>query len=288
MATGRTVAILSPGEMGTAFGRALQAGGHRVVTSLEGRSDVTRRRCEAAGFEVRASLDDIAREAELIVAIVPSLSALPLARRAGESIARSGSRPMYLDANSIGPHTARAIGAAIETAGGIFVDGSIIGAASELRERATVYLSGEHAADVAEILEPALETAVLGDEVGQASAFKVLYAGLTKGLSAIGIELLSGAAKLGLREPLLEKYRTSQPGIYRFFEHTLPGLPPRAARRSEEMVELSDTLEPLGLSANMAHGAEATLARLAERYRTRGGPEAETLEALVDWLAARD
>jgi len=147
-----------------------------------------------------------------------------------------------------------------------------------------VYLSGARADEVSGWLDPPLETSVLGTEPDQASGFKVLYAGMTKGLSALGIELLAGAERLGLRDILLEKYRTSQPGVYHFLEHTLPGLPPRAGRRSEEMTELAETLEQLGLSANMAHGAEATLAALAERNRAAEYPEGEPLETLAEWL----
>ena len=46
----RTIAILSPGDMGTGFGRDLGQRGHDVITCLVGRSDVTRSRAAKAGF----------------------------------------------------------------------------------------------------------------------------------------------------------------------------------------------------------------------------------------------
>lgn len=113
----------------------------------------------------------------------------------------------------------------------------------------------------------------------------MLYAGLTKGLSALGIELLAGAERLGLRPRLLEEYEDKHPSVIRFFEHTLPGLPPRAGRRSEEMAELADTLEELGLTAHMAHAAQTTLKELSARHRRDGGPDGEDLPTLIEWLA---
>jgi 3-hydroxyisobutyrate dehydrogenase-like beta-hydroxyacid dehydrogenase len=281
---GRTIAVLSPGEMGSQVGRLLHEAGNRVVSLLEGRSEGTRRRAAEAGFESLSSMDDVAREADLAICVVPSLSALPTARAVADAMRRTGSRLTYLDLNSIGPQTAREIGRTVEEAGGRYVDGSIIGTADHLTTAATVYLAGGAAEEVATWIDPPLETSVLGTEPDQASGFKVLYAGMTKGLSALGVELLAGADRLGLTERLLEKYRTSQPGVLQFWEHTLPGLPPRAGRRSEEMTELAETLTQLGLGAQMAHGAEATLAELAARYRADGFAEGQELAVLAEWL----
>jgi L-threonate 2-dehydrogenase len=284
---GRTIAVLSPGEMGSQVGRLLHEAGHRVVSLLDGRSERTRQRAAEAGFQELASIDEIVRQADLLLCVVPSLSALPTAHAVAEAMRRTGSALTYLDLNSIGPQTAREIGQTIDEAGGRYVDGSIIGTAAELSRNATVYLAGGAAEEVASWLDPPLETSVLGTEPDQASGFKVLYAGMTKGLSALGVELLAGAERLGLTERLLEKYGKSQPGVYRFWEHTLPGLPPRAGRRSEEMTELAAALAQLGLSAHMAHGAEATLAELAAHYRADQFSEGQPLHALAAWLGRR-
>jgi 3-hydroxyisobutyrate dehydrogenase-like beta-hydroxyacid dehydrogenase len=285
MSNQRTIAILSPGEMGSAVGRALHEAGVRVLTSLEGRSEASRERSDQAGFISRA-LTDLVQEADLVLAIVPPSAAQPLAHQVAAATQRAQAHPLYCDANSIGPATAEAIAATITSAGGQFVDGSIIGSAGGIGRRGTIYLSGPLAPEVGELLEP-LHTAILGNEVGQASAFKVLYAGLTKGMSALGIELLAGAERLGIRQLLLDKYRSEHGDVARFFEHNLPELPPRAQRRSEEMLELTQTLEGLGLSAHTARASEATLASVGERHRAEAAPEDGDLEALLQWWVGR-
>lgn len=283
---GRRIAVLSPGEMGSQVGRLLREAGNDVVTVTAGRSERSRRRAPEAGMRDLPDLDELASVAELIICVVPSLSAEPLARSVAAAVARAGTHPLYVDANSIGPDTARRIAQAVEEAGGRFVDGSIIGSASVLGSRATVYLSGAAASEVAEWIDPPLHTEVIGPDAGQASAFKVLYAGLTKGLSALGVELLAGAERFGLYQPLLAKYEESLPSVAKFFHSTLPGLPERARRRSEEMVELAETLERLGGTANMARAAQATLAELAERYRRSPSPDSEELSEMVRWMVS--
>jgi 3-hydroxyisobutyrate dehydrogenase-like beta-hydroxyacid dehydrogenase len=186
--------------MGSQVARVLLEGGKRVVTSLHGRSGRTERQAQEAGLEVLDSLEAVAQQAALIVSVVPSAAAEPLAEGVAAAIRRGSSQPLYLDANSIAPSTALRIERALSAAGGRYVDGAIIGAARDLRGRTRFYLSGAEAAQVAALLDPPLNTTILGRKPGQASAFKVLYAGLTKGLSALGVELLAGAERLGLRE----------------------------------------------------------------------------------------
>lgn len=273
------------GEMGSAVGRALAQSGAHVVTYVEGRSDATRQRALAAGLTQLPSLDALVVEVELIVAIVPPLAAEPLAREIAAAMRRAGAGPLYCDANSIGPTTARSIEGAITGAGGRFVDGAIIGGAGGVPSRVTLYLAGEHASEVAELLDP-IPTQVLGGAAGEASAFKVLYAGLTKGMSALGMELLGGAERLGLRDLVMAKYHAEHPSVARFLEGNLPSLPPRAGRRAEEMVELAEMLEGLGLPAHMARAAQATLAEVGDRDREEAAPVGDSLDGVLRWWVA--
>lgn len=279
-----TIAVLSPGEMGSRVGQALRDAGARVVTCLAGRGLASARRAAEADLEVVSDLDEVVREAGLVISVVPPAAAEPLSANVAEAMRLAGVRPLYLDANAIGPETALRIASAIGQAGGSFVDGAIIGPARDVRGRTRFYLSGAHAEEAAALLHPPLNVSVIGHEPGQASAFKVLYAGLTKGLSALGVELLAGAERLGLGELLLEKYHAEHPGVASFWEHNLPGLPPNARRRAQEMVELAETLQQLGLTAHMATAAQAVLESVAERYEARG-PSSDELAAVVDWWA---
>ncbi len=271
------IAILSPGEMGSAVARRLIAAGERVVTCVAGRSVATQRRAAEAGFDCLASLADVVREADLILTLVTPFAATPLAREVA-AFARTGL--IFVDGNSISPSTAAEIGEIVERSGATFVDGGIIGGAGRL-ERATFYFSGEAAPAVAARIQPAVKSVVIGPRVGQASGLKILNAGLSKGLTALGVELLLCAEQLGLTREIMARYRESRPDVAAFFESTLPDLPPKAKRRAEEMDELTSLMEELGLTGYTADAAKLVLSLVAERYTT-DSPEWQRLtEGLV-------
>jgi 3-hydroxyisobutyrate dehydrogenase-like beta-hydroxyacid dehydrogenase len=250
--------------MGSQVGLVLREGGARVVTCLDGRGAESARRAAESGIEDVGNLERVVAAAALIVSVVPPAAAEPLAAQVAEAIARANARPLYLEANAIGPETAERIAQVLSEAGAAFVDGAIVGSSRDLRGRTRFYLSGECADEVAALLAP-LKTTVLGSQPGQASAFKVLYAGLTKGLSALGVELLAGAERLDLAGPLMDKLQADYPSVATFWEHNLPGLPPVAWRRAQEMAELAATLEHQGLTAHMAHAARSVLEDVARR-----------------------
>jgi len=178
---------------------------------------------------------------------------------------RTGRRIPYLEGNSISPLTACEIEGIIAAAGGQFVDGGIVGGASEL-DKATFYLSGEGAAAVAPLIAPAVKPSIIGPRAGQASGLKILNAGLSKGLTALGIELLLCAEQLDLLPEIMARYQEGRSGVADFFQRILPDLPPKAQRRSEEMQELTDLMEELGLTAHTSHAAAQVLAMVAQRY----------------------
>jgi 3-hydroxyisobutyrate dehydrogenase-like beta-hydroxyacid dehydrogenase len=225
-------------------------------------------------MEALPDLDAVVGEADLVVAILVSKAAEPLAVSVAEAMRRTGATPLYLDLNSIAPATAEAAEQAILAAGGTMVDGCIVGSSKGIPGESGVYLSGARAAEVQARLSPPFRMDVLGDRVGQASGFKVLYAGLSKGLWSLGVELMAGVEAFGLQEALLKRYAESFPDVADFWERALPTLPPRAARRAQEMDELAETLEAMGLDAYMARGAQATLEALAARYGASKGAAA--------------
>lgn len=259
------IAILSTGEMGTQVAGRLKRAGARVVTIVAGRSQATAKRAEEAGIECLRDLDEIVRQADLVISLVTPFGAVPLARDVAAAMARTGRHITFVEGNSISPSTACEIEGIITAAGGQFVDGGIIGGAAEL-DRATFYLSGEGAQAVAARIEPAVKAVILGTRAGQSSGLKILNAGLSKGLTALGVELLLCAEQLGLLSEIMARYRKGRSGAAEFFERILPDLPPKAKRRSEEMQELTGLMEELGLTAHTSRAAEKVLAMVAERY----------------------
>ncbi|MFA4964870.1 MAG: DUF1932 domain-containing protein [Thermoleophilia bacterium] len=277
----RTAAVLYPGEMGSAVGKALVDHGWVVLTRLEGRGPRTLAAAEAAGIRAVASLEEAVAAADLVVSLVPQAAATETAAAFAAAVAGTGRRPVYLDANSVSPATVAEVCAAVEGTGCACVDGAFVGSAKALGRRTTLYLSGAAAQGLATLLGGALACAVLGPEVGTASAFKLAFAGFNKGLVALFLEAMAAGDRLGQGAELLRVLREFYPGTVETVERLLPSYPRHAARRVEEMDELVGWLVSQGQAAAMGAGTRSVLARFAAL-----GLDADADSSLDEILAA--
>src|SRR5579885_144157 len=97
----RTVAVMTPGDMGHAIGRVLRAGGLRVITCLRGRSARTATLAARAGIDDGADDATLVREADLVLAILVPAQALALAERIAVAVRGTGAGLLYADCNAI-------------------------------------------------------------------------------------------------------------------------------------------------------------------------------------------
>lgn len=259
-----TVGIFSTGEMGHRVALVLRKHGLNVVTCLAGRSARTAELAAQAGVSGLATPVEVVAQSDVIISIVVPSAAQPLAETIAAAIAAVKKPVLYADANAISPMTATAIEKIITGAGGRFADVCIIGTSLKVGQGTTFFASGNCAAEFAELSKFGLQIEILGDRPGQASAHKIVYAGLTKGVSSLMLELLLLAHSLGILEPMLAQYRKKFPDVVRFAENNLPGLPFRAARRSDEMEELSLTIAAEGLTPVMSPASRRLLASLGK------------------------
>ena len=286
-----TVGIFSTGEMGHRVAFVLRQNGLNVVTCLSGRSVRTVELAAKAGISDLATPGEVVAQADMIISIVVPSAAKPLAQTIAAAIAAAKKTVLYADANAVSPMTAMAIEEIITGAGGRFADVCIIGTSVKVGKGTTFFASGECAAEFAELSKFGLPVEILGDRPGQASAYKIVYAGLTKGVSALMMELLLLAHSLGILETMLAQYRKKFPDLVRFAESNLPGLPFRAARRSDEMEELSDTITVAGLTPVMAPASRRLLASLGALNLRAEYSEAEAekwdVESVISLLYPR-
>jgi len=263
----QTVGVLGIGEMGSAVAKLLHDNGVRVVSNLEGRSAKTKANAETAGVEDLGSMEEVVRVSDIILSMLSSKVATEVAYQVAEAVRSVGTHPMYGEFNAIAPGTVQAIEAGISDCMDV-VDGGIVGGPANL-PAATFYLSGPRAGEVAIISEFGFTTRVLGDVVGQASGMKLCYAGMTKGLSTMALDLLLAATALGVEESVLEQYTNSMSGVLQFVDRFIPGNPKRAVRRAEEMPEVAAMMDSLGFNGSIHRAAY-------ERMKWLGGLEMDT------------
>jgi len=263
--TWQSIGVMSPGEMGAAVATVLRVHGLRVVTSLEGRSARTQQRAAAARLEVVPTLEQLVHTVDAVLSIVPTMGAPAVGAGIAQAIKQTGKPIYFIEANAISPMTSMAIEQTITQVGGRYIDGCIIGGAASMDSSGMLYLSGPDADVAAAALGPrGLRVEVLGGQPGQASAFKMGYAGFTKGTTALLLELTLMAQAWGFLGALLAKYASSHPEVFRLFTAHVTTWPEYAAIRAEEMVELTAMAEAVGLRPVMAPGAEEILTAMAQ------------------------
>ena len=269
--TVRTVGILSPGDMGHSVGAVLRQHGLRVLTCLAGRSDRTLVLAAKAGFQDTSSLARLVSEVEMLLCILVPAAALEVAQQVAQALRETAADLLYVDCNAIAPNTARAAGRAILEAGGRFADGGIIG--SPPPGGARIYTSGPGAAEFAELSRHGLDIRVLEGDIGQASGLKICYGALTKGLQALGLELLVAARAMGLEAALRAEQTGSLAGVIAFLERALPIMPPKAHRWIGEMQEIAACFESLGMTPKLFEGVADMYAFVAQTPLGQETPE---------------
>jgi L-threonate 2-dehydrogenase len=268
------VAIVAAGSMGAAVGARLAARGATVLTSLQGRSAATRERARAAGMT--AACDEELARADAVLSIVPPAAALPFAQRLAARFAASDLKPLFVDCNAVSPATVERIGACIAASGARFVDAGIIGAPP--REGApgpNFYASGRDAARFKELAEYGLEVRVLDAPIGAASALKMSYAGITKGLVAVGTAMLLAAARSGVATALRTELEESQANLFASLGRSVPGMFPKAYRWVAEMQEIAAFAGEDAAAAEIYRGAAALYARIARDLASEGSETAK-------------
>src|SRR6266852_2426216 len=272
----KTVALLHPGEMGTAIGACLGGLGLRVVWASAGRSAATRSRAKAAGLEDLGPLERALGVADIVLSVCPPHGALALARE----VAGHGFNGIYVDANAISPATVRNIGRVVEAAEATFVDGGIIGPPPVPGVSSRIYLSGGRARDVAALFAGSrLEAIPLEGPAGAASALKACYAAWTQGATALLAAIRALATHEGVEAALLEEWKRSQPELPKRSE-VVTAQARKAWRWNGEMEEIAASFEAAGLPGGF-HLAGAELYR-----RLQGFKDGTTAPALAEVTAA--
>lgn len=265
-----SIAIIAPGRMGSALAAILVRSGHRVVTLLDGRSAVSHARAEAAGMipVPRAALGNC----DMILSVAPPAEAGALARDLAPLLAAAERKPLFVDMNAVSPGTVAEIAGIIGGTGCGFVDGCIIGTVPRADyDGPFLYLSGAEAGRASTILgDCGLWLQVIDAPVGAASALKMCFAGIMKGITSLGISMLLAADRVGAGPVMARELERSQPELWAWFCRQIPASHVKHGRWVAEMEEISTFLAISGdpEAAAQFKAVAGGFARLAEAPAT--------------------
>lgn len=267
-----TIGILSPGDMGHTIATVLREHGARVITCLDGRSDRSRGLADKAGMENVPSLEAVVEQADVFLSVLVPARALDVAHRVAASLKATGADLLYVDCNAIAPRTVQEVARIVEAAGGRVADAGIVGPPPR-RPGTKFYASGPSAEEFTRLRDFGLDVRVLGPEIGQASGFKMCYGALTKGLTALGTELLVAADRMGLGDALRAEQEETMAAVLGWLRNSLPTMPPKAYRWVGEMEEIAQTFDDLGLTPRILLGAADIYRFVADTPLGRETPE---------------
>lgn len=252
-----TVGILHPGSMGAAVAACAATNATAVLWCESGRSTTSVERAARFGLTPVATLAELLDRSDIVISLCPPAAAEVLAH----DVAGHRFAGVYVEANAINPERTQRIAALLLDA--TVVDGGVIGSPPVGGKTPTLYLSGPAEATAcieALFATTAVQAAVLGTEVGKASALKLSYASFQK-TSRVLVALAVGMAREhGVDQELIE-VASRRTDSYLSEPQYVAKTATRAWRWGPELEEAADTLAAAGLPPEMLRAAASTLAR---------------------------
>jgi 3-hydroxyisobutyrate dehydrogenase-like beta-hydroxyacid dehydrogenase len=272
------IGFLHPGAMGISIAASAQNSGHEVYWASEGRSPDTQARATKYGLRDAHTLEQLCAECAIVVSVCPPHAAEQVAQQ----VLAAGFAGLYLDANAIAPQRAERIGADMAAAGVAFVDGGIIGGPAWQPGSTWLYLAGPQAKQAAACFAAGpLETQVLGEQIGRASALKMCFAAYTKGTTALLCAILASAEQLGVRGDLEQHWQRDDPQFAEDVAQRVRQVTSKAWRVAGEMEEIADTFRSAGMPGEFHAAAAIVYRQLADFKAARTTPTLEEVLAAL-------
>jgi 3-hydroxyisobutyrate dehydrogenase-like beta-hydroxyacid dehydrogenase len=272
-----TIAVIAQGAMGAGVGGRLAQRGANVLTSLAGRSGASAERAAKAGM--RDATDDEIAGADIVLSILPPSDALGLAERLSPALARAQRKPLYIDCNAVSSEMVQRIGEMIAATSTPFADGGIIGGPPrDGYDGPSIYIAAAPPGSLEPLARHGLSIKPLDGPVGAASALKMSYASITKGLSCIASASILAAARYGASDALYAELASSQKGILPVIARSVPEMYPKAYRFVGEMEEIAEHFGRPS-SAEIYRGMARLYREIAEDLDSGGTGDIAALKA---------
>lgn len=267
------IGVMSPGDMGQAVAQQLKQHGYHVCTALDRRSARSRTLAREAGLTDLGSLGRLTEQCEVILSIMNPAAALEFSGEVAQALRANKRRSLFVDCNAIAPVTMQAVNANIVAAGGRCADAGIVGPPPRGTAKMCLYVSGPEARELEPLATPQISVQVLSERIGDASAIKMCYGAMNKGVIALALEVLIAARRLGVDAAFETQLLETQRDVYERVIRGLPVMPPKAYRWIPEMFEIARTFEAVGMTPRVFEGAADIYEFVAATALGRETPE---------------
>jgi 3-hydroxyisobutyrate dehydrogenase-like beta-hydroxyacid dehydrogenase len=281
------VGFLGFGEAGSCFARIAAAGGADVAAFDHNIAQQTPKAAaqlalaDRLGVTMHASPADL-RDRDLILSVVAPRTTLAAAA-AYAPHARAGQ--IYVDLNSTTPTVKQEVDALLAPAGVDVVDGVLVGGGVRLDgDEVPILLAGPGSEKVATWLRDlGLKASSMSEEIGSASALKMLRSAAIKGFEAMCIEMLIAAERYDLVDEVMDSLASIFDGFpaRTLIEHLVQSHADHCGRRSGEVEMVRDTIAAQDVDTVMISAALEVFERSARAPTPRPWDDSRSLEEVL-------
>lgn len=230
-------------------------GHHQDEDSEKGRT--IRAHAQENGVTLSSSMEELIAESEIVFNLTTASAALPTAKLVAPLMKRGQT---YVDMNSASPRTKEQIGEVFESSEGDFVEAAVMSSVPVGRTRVPVSVCGKTGRELAELMnELGANFTYLNENIGLASASKMLRSIGAKGMIALFAELVFCTDRYNLTEEVvnkLEKTVTEEMSFKGFVNYSVASAAIHNGRFCHEMEEVLHMMDDLGENSIMT---QATL-----------------------------
>lgn len=272
------IGFLHPGAMGISLAASAQNSGCVAYWVSEGRSQQTQERALKYKLVDAETLEALCQDCSILISICPPHAAEDVAAQ----VVACAFQGVYVDANAIAPQRALQINQHLSAAGISFVDGSVVGGPAWEPGKTWLHLAGPEAEQVAACFSAGpLETNIMGEVLGKASALKMCYAAYSKGSTALLCAILATAEGLDVRAELEAQWSLYDPDFATQAHNSARRVTAKAWRFAGEMDEIAATFEAANLPGDFHLAAGDIYRRMAH---FKDDVDLPTLEIVLDAL----
>jgi 3-hydroxyisobutyrate dehydrogenase-like beta-hydroxyacid dehydrogenase len=240
-----------------------------------------RERADALGVKAVDAVDASIAGPDMILSFVVAKASVEVAE-ASAAVMHAGQ--FYVDCNSTSPQMKQRVETVFASSPVRMIDSAVMSGLPGNRHEVPMNLSGPGADEAAWALNAlGCVTEAMGEQVGAASALKMMRSVMMKGIDALLLECIEGARHYGAAETALASMADAYPGIdwVARAPRSLSRASEHAVRRASEMREVAETLRAVGVEPMMAEATSRRIAMAQPLIKENGGAAFGSLDELM-------
>ncbi|MGE4283900.1 MAG: DUF1932 domain-containing protein [Clostridia bacterium] len=222
-------------------------------------ADKFEEKMKVIGNKMAATSKEVAQNSDVIFAAVPANYSVAAAKDAVEGL---NSVTLYADVSTATPAEKKEIAEIVESKGGKFIDGAMMGAVIKFKHKVPMLISGSGIDKFAELMSPChMDFTKINEIPGAATSIKFIRSITAKGLACLLIESLQAAKRFGVEDIILDSLCGSLggPEFEKIIDGFVSGTVIHAERREHELKNVTEFLKQSNLPYTMS---EATMKKL--------------------------